>query len=127
MQAVPPSWVPCRKFIGYWGTVVIGRWVGGLLGYKPYFREYTTDWDYACAKMKSSWFRKRLVHESYNKGVPWEDQHGLVKGSPCNGPMNPEFSDLCRKQIKEVNGHTNGHTNGYTNGHTNGHTNGALI
>ncbi|KAF2680810.1 hypothetical protein K458DRAFT_372838 [Lentithecium fluviatile CBS 122367] len=26
-------------------TVVIGRWLGGILGYQPYYKEWTTDWE----------------------------------------------------------------------------------
>lgn len=52
--SVPPKWVPFRRFIGRWGSVALGCWAGGLLGYKPFFKEYTTDWDYAVAKMKGS-------------------------------------------------------------------------
>ena len=39
----PPTSVYLRTFIGYWLTVIIGRYIGSLLGYYPFFREYTTD------------------------------------------------------------------------------------
>lgn len=35
----PPWWMPFRHFVGYWMGVVIGRWIGGLLGYQPFFPE----------------------------------------------------------------------------------------
>ncbi|KAM0797044.1 hypothetical protein BDR22DRAFT_824559 [Usnea florida] len=38
----PPWWMPFRNFVGYWMGVVIGRWIGGLLGYQPFFPEL---WD----------------------------------------------------------------------------------
>jgi len=57
----PPAWVPFRHFIGYWMGVIIGRWIGGLLGYQPFFPEWTTDWDSACMKMKSHWTQKRFA------------------------------------------------------------------
>ncbi|KAI0205338.1 hypothetical protein F4808DRAFT_473379 [Astrocystis sublimbata] len=105
MQAVPPAWVPFRKLVGYWGTVIIGRWVGGMLGYKPYFKEYTTDWDYAMAKLRTSWFQRHMVSESYNKGVPWDGYAEISKGKPTNAVLELELSDLSG-QANGVNGAT---------------------
>ena len=31
-----------------------------MLGYRPVFKEYTTDWDFAVAKMKGSYFNATL-------------------------------------------------------------------
>jgi hypothetical protein len=55
-----PAFLPhaLRKLTGYWGGILLGRWLGGLLGYKPFFKEYTTDWDLAVAKMQSSVFTR---------------------------------------------------------------------
>lgn len=63
------------------------------MGCKPYFREYTTDWEYAKEKMKRSWFQRHLVHESYNKGIPW-DGYAAVSQKPHNSAREPEFTNL---------------------------------
>lgn len=91
---MPPAWVPFRRFIGYWGSVILGRWIGGLLGYKPFFREYTTDWDYAVAKMKGSWFQRHMVEEACTKAKSWEEQVLLDKGKPLNAEYEPWVVDL---------------------------------
>jgi hypothetical protein len=36
-----------------------------MMGYKPFYKEYTTDWDYAVAKMEEHFWQHRLVHTSY--------------------------------------------------------------
>ena len=74
--------------MGYWGCVLIGRWIGGLLGYKPFFREYTTDWDYAVAKMKGSFFQRHLVNDAFTAEKPWSRQ---VLLEPVTKPTNAEF------------------------------------
>ncbi|KAI9928669.1 hypothetical protein ASPWEDRAFT_36435 [Aspergillus wentii DTO 134E9] len=147
-----PAWVPFRRQVGYWTCVIVGRWIGGLLGYKPFFREYTTDWDFAVAKMKGSFFQRHLVHESYAAEKSWSEQVALeAKSRPENAEFEPWVQDMSPKQLElgepsyeggvfidhasGINGHANGHTNGvngvnghangngYTNG-TNGYTNG---
>lgn len=80
--------MPFRRFFGYWACVIIGRWIGGLLGYKPFFREYTTDWDYAVAKMKGQPFTKRLIHDSFSTKSSWPEQVELSKGL---NPRNAEY------------------------------------
>lgn len=59
-----------------------------MLGYKPFFKEYTTDWDYAVAKMQGSFFQCRLVHGAYSGKKPWATQEELSSGSK---PMNAEY------------------------------------
>lgn len=90
--------------------VVIGRWIGGLLGYKPFFKEYTTDWDFAVAKMKANFWTRRLVHDSYTSKSPWEEQ---VKMSSHPKPTNADYERLvtditeearARKAANGVNG-----------------------
>ncbi|KAH6644194.1 hypothetical protein C7974DRAFT_16358 [Boeremia exigua] len=83
-----PAWVPFRRQVGYWTCVVIGRWIGGLLGYKPFFREYTTDWDFAVAKMKGSFFQRHLINEAYVSERSWARQEQLEASSK---PENAEF------------------------------------
>ncbi|CEJ59024.1 hypothetical protein PMG11_07661 [Penicillium brasilianum] len=72
---LPPAWLPnhLRKFIGYWGGVIVGRWIGGLLGYKPFFKEYTTDWEYAVKKMESSFFTRHLLGHSFSAAMTWTE------------------------------------------------------
>jgi hypothetical protein len=53
-------WVPFRAFLGYCLGVVVGRWIGGLLGYAPFYPEWTTDWDAACDKM-DRWSQRKFV------------------------------------------------------------------
>lgn len=110
--------MPFRQFVGYWTCVIIGRWIGGLLGYKPFFKEYTTDWDFAVAKMKGSWSQRHLVEESYTKEQSWGAQ---IKAGNRGKPLNAEFEqwtvDLSEDFIhgtggKVVNGDTNGSTFG---------------
>ena len=57
----PPSWVPFRHAIGWLAGVVIGRYIGGLLGYAPFYPEWTTDWAAACRKMKGHWTQARFA------------------------------------------------------------------
>ncbi|KAJ5758749.1 hypothetical protein N7520_005905 [Penicillium odoratum] len=70
---LPPAWLPnrVRKLIGYWGGVIVGRWIGRLLGYKPFFKEYTTDWAYAVHKMEASSFTRQVVGRSFTSAMSW--------------------------------------------------------
>lgn len=51
------------------------------MGYKPFYKEYTTDWDCAVAKMKEHFWQRRLVHTSYKHERPWME---LKNGSKTN-------------------------------------------
>ncbi len=95
-----PAWVPFRRTVGYWTCVVLGRWIGGLLGYKPFFKEYTTDWDYAVAKMKGSFFQRHLVEESFAVAKTWPEQVRLCEGGK---PANAEFEEWTT-QLEEQEG-----------------------
>ncbi|ETS76481.1 hypothetical protein PFICI_11868 [Pestalotiopsis fici W106-1] len=55
-----PWWVPFRSLVARTLGIVVGRWLGGLLGYQPFYEEWTTDWDLACAKMETSMFQTRF-------------------------------------------------------------------
>jgi mannose-6-phosphate isomerase-like protein (cupin superfamily) len=59
----PPAWVPepLRHHIGRAMGVVVGRWIGGLLGYAPFFPEWTTDWPAACRKMSEHPTQRRFA------------------------------------------------------------------
>ncbi|KAF2744281.1 hypothetical protein M011DRAFT_449808, partial [Sporormia fimetaria CBS 119925] len=56
-----PAWVPFRNRLAQIMGIVVGRWIGGLLGYQPFHREWTSDWDAACAKMETSPFLRRFA------------------------------------------------------------------
>lgn len=57
-----PKWLgPLRHVLAIALGVVIGRWIGGLLGYQPFYREWTTDWELACRKMETSFFQRRFA------------------------------------------------------------------
>ena len=124
--------MPFRRQVGYWTCVVVGRWIGGLLGYKPFFKEYTTDWDFAVAKMKGSIFQRHLVHEAFNKEKSWDEQDRLSSG---NKPFNAEFEqwtvDLSEAENMTKSQYPNGYAdrvmNGLPKGLTNGHSNGSLV
>ncbi|GAP85197.1 putative 4-hydroxybenzoate polyprenyl transferase [Rosellinia necatrix] len=56
-----PWWVPFRQTASIALGVVVGRWIGsGLLGYQPFYRKWTTDWESACRKMETSVFQRRF-------------------------------------------------------------------
>lgn len=56
-----PWWVPFGRTLSMALGVVIGRWIGGLLGYQPYYKKWTFDWDLACRKMERSIFQRRFA------------------------------------------------------------------
>ncbi|KAH8698357.1 hypothetical protein BGW36DRAFT_375942 [Talaromyces proteolyticus] len=57
----PPWWVPFRSWVGLFLGIVMGRWIGGLLRYAPFYPEWTTDWQGACDIMERSYFQWRFV------------------------------------------------------------------
>ncbi|KGO64140.1 hypothetical protein PITC_087260 [Penicillium italicum] len=59
-----PWWVPFGQTVSRTMALVVGRWVGGLLGYQPFYRKWTSDWDMACQKMESSFFQRRFADRS---------------------------------------------------------------
>ncbi|GAW18378.1 hypothetical protein ANO14919_078530 [Xylariales sp. No.14919] len=69
-----PTWVPFSRTLARGLGIVVGRWIGGLLGYQPFFQEWTTDWDLACRKMEMSMFHKRFA----NREGPREDKVPLL-------------------------------------------------
>lgn len=113
MYTPAPWWVPFfRREIGYWTCVFLGRWVGGLLGYKPFFKEYTTDWDFAVAKMKGSWFQRHLAEDAYSVGKPWQELKKMeAPTKPLSGEFEPYTTDLAKAKpsqplrgVQPVNG-----------------------
>ncbi|KAJ5769071.1 Cupin 2 conserved barrel [Penicillium odoratum] len=57
----PPWWVTFRSWVGLLLGIMVGRWIGGLLGYAPFYPEWTTDWEKACQAMEQSWFHRRFA------------------------------------------------------------------
>ena len=55
-----PEWVPFNARIAQGTGVLVGRWIGGLLGYQPFYREWTTDWQLACDRMRQSTFQRQI-------------------------------------------------------------------
>jgi hypothetical protein len=56
-----PSWVPFGKRVSQILGIVVGRWLGGLLGYQPFYRDWSTDWEAACLQMRTSIFQRRFA------------------------------------------------------------------
>ncbi|KAI1827530.1 hypothetical protein F4861DRAFT_368664 [Xylaria intraflava] len=56
-----PRWIPFNRTIARGMGVVVGRWIGGMLGYQPFYEQWTTDWELACRKMKMSRFQRRFA------------------------------------------------------------------
>ncbi|KAK4248350.1 hypothetical protein C7999DRAFT_40489 [Corynascus novoguineensis] len=59
-----PWWVPFRRTVALVLGVALGRCVGALLGYQPFYREWTTDWDAAVEKMGQSVFQRRFADKA---------------------------------------------------------------
>ncbi|KAI0199428.1 hypothetical protein F4808DRAFT_211671 [Astrocystis sublimbata] len=64
-----PRWIPFSRTIARCLGIVVGRWIGGMLGYQPFFRQWTTDWDLACQKMEMSVFHRRFSDRRLVEGV----------------------------------------------------------
>ncbi|ROV92179.1 hypothetical protein VMCG_09283 [Cytospora schulzeri] len=60
-----PPWVPFGKYLSIALGIFVGRWMGSVLGYQPFYREWTTagDWEAACHKMESSFFQRRFAKQ----------------------------------------------------------------
>ncbi|KAI1651489.1 uncharacterized protein F4817DRAFT_356002 [Daldinia loculata] len=63
-----PWWVPFRHIISQASSILIGRWLGGLLGYQPFYRKWLTEenWQLACEKMESSFFQRRFADRRHS-------------------------------------------------------------
>ncbi|KAE8375367.1 hypothetical protein BDV26DRAFT_17740 [Aspergillus bertholletiae] len=58
-----PEWVPFGKTLAMGLGILLGRWIGGLLGFQPYYRQWTrdSDWDLACDRMEQSLLQRRFA------------------------------------------------------------------
>ncbi|KAF2463678.1 uncharacterized protein BDR25DRAFT_245311, partial [Lindgomyces ingoldianus] len=56
-----PSLIPFNMTISRIMGIILGRWLGGILGYQPYYREWTTDWETARKRMETSPFQRRFA------------------------------------------------------------------
>jgi hypothetical protein len=56
-----PSFIPFNMAISRVMGVVIGRWLGGILGYQPYYKEWSTDWETARKRMQTSPIQRRFA------------------------------------------------------------------
>ena len=83
-----------------------------MLGYKPFFKEYTTDWAYAVAKMKGSFFQRHLVEDSFAAAKSWPEQVKLSEGTK---PTNADYEQWTCQLQREVNGV--GKVNGFVDAH----------
>ncbi|KUJ21402.1 uncharacterized protein LY89DRAFT_577667 [Mollisia scopiformis] len=55
-----PWYIPMRSLMSRVMGIVFGRWIGSLLGYQPFYKEWTTDWDLACEKMETCMLQRRF-------------------------------------------------------------------
>lgn len=56
-----PWWVPFGRYASIAFSIGVGRWIGGLLGYQPFYRKWSVDWDTACERMQQSIFQRRFA------------------------------------------------------------------
>ena len=56
-----PWWVPFRGRVSQLAGIVIGRWLGGIAGYQPFYRKWSDDWQLACEKMETCVFLRRFA------------------------------------------------------------------
>ena len=58
-----PKFIPFSMALSRAMTLVVGRWLGGILGYQPYYKEWTTEWETAKQRMSTSCFQKRFARD----------------------------------------------------------------
>lgn len=58
-----PKSIPFNLTLSKATAVVIGRWLGGILGYQPYYKKWTTDWETAKQHMSTSIFTSRFARD----------------------------------------------------------------
>ncbi|KUI58321.1 hypothetical protein VP1G_05615 [Cytospora mali] len=60
-----PQWVPFGKQLAYAMGITMGRYLGAILGYQPFYWEWTTNWEEACRKMETCLFQRRFAVRDY--------------------------------------------------------------
>jgi hypothetical protein len=105
---IPENWsLWIRTFLGYWITIIVGRWIGGLLGYQPFFRECTTDWEFANAKMRHTWFYRKNLEVAYRYRTAWAELEKLdawSNESASHMDTVSDFEQLTNGSRAEKNG-----------------------
>ncbi|KAI1267560.1 hypothetical protein F5Y18DRAFT_443308 [Xylariaceae sp. FL1019] len=56
-----PWYIPFGSLVSQSMGIILGRWFGGALGYQPFYEQWSTNWELACEKMKSSFFQRRFA------------------------------------------------------------------
>ncbi|KAK8139363.1 hypothetical protein PG984_002743 [Apiospora sp. TS-2023a] len=56
-----PRWVPFGRWLSQALGIIVGRWIGAMLGYQPFYREWSPDWRLACWKMSQSPLQRRFA------------------------------------------------------------------
>jgi hypothetical protein len=56
-----PWWIPFGRMLSMALSILIGRWMGALMGYQPYYQKWSVDWDLACTRMETSIFQRRFA------------------------------------------------------------------
>jgi hypothetical protein len=59
-----PTWIPFSRRLAQLTGIVVGRWLGALLGYQPFHQKWTSNWSLAADKMRTSIFLRRFVNRS---------------------------------------------------------------
>ncbi|KAI1656818.1 hypothetical protein F4813DRAFT_361947 [Daldinia decipiens] len=59
-----PNWIPFGRNLSVIVAIVVGRWIGGLLGYQPFYHKWSTDWGLACERMEASIFQRRFANRT---------------------------------------------------------------
>ncbi|KAI1871565.1 uncharacterized protein JN550_004559 [Neoarthrinium moseri] len=61
-----PAWLPFGRYLSRATGIIIGRYLGSMLGYQPYYRKWTTDWQRARERMDTSIFYRRFANPTAN-------------------------------------------------------------
>lgn len=87
-------------------TILVGRYIGSLLGYRPFFREYTTDWELAQAKADHTWFHRRHIETSYLHAKSWDELERVSVWSDEKAASMGSNSE--KTSSKKIMNHVNG-------------------
>jgi hypothetical protein len=56
--------MPFGQYLSLGVSILVGRYVGGLLGYQPYFQKWSTNWALACDRMEKISCQRRFAVRS---------------------------------------------------------------